>query len=334
MSDVTCENEDCTYNETGLCVLEHEPPDCPRLVAGFEIGGGDSGEEGLDEPVDEGGVDTVALPRSDTLSLDDVRSLMRNEYCLLVGLVGEPDTGKTACIVSLYLLLAQRALQGYSFSDSRSLVALDELARGARMWAGSMPDQMTTHTKSPDGTAAGFLHFKLRCKDCGDLVHVLIPEIPGEWTSSLIDRNRTDRFGFLKSVEVIWLMLDGRALVRVERRQYAMHRADMLLGRLMESLAPEVPSVRLVISHYDSGKPPEHVEQGLRELGVRYGIELTINYIASFSRDSKVAAGTGIAGLIRATIGEPGESGGFWPWKTLLNGVAAEGHAGDGGRGE
>ena len=305
-----CEYEDCTYNETGLCVLENDTSDCPNLVVKDEIADGDT----IEKPSVANDAETVALPSSDTLSLEGVRDLMREEHCFLVGLVGEPDTGKTACIVSLYLLLSQGGLRGYSFSDSRSLRALDELSRGARLWDGSMPDQMTSHTKLSDGRAAGFLHVKLRCDDSGERTNILIPDIPGEWTADLIDKNRTDRLGFLQSAEIFWLMIDGRALSDLYRTNHAIHRVEMLLGRLVAYLGPEMASVNVVISHYDAGKPPAEAEQRLREFGAAYGIELAITHIASFSRNgSTVAPGFGIAELVKATIGEPERPGGFWP---------------------
>ena len=83
------------------------PDDCPHR---FPERGADSGEDGGALP------GAVVLPApeeagrftsSGALGLDEVRALMRKEYCQVIGLLGEPDSGKTACLVSLYLLLCR-----------------------------------------------------------------------------------------------------------------------------------------------------------------------------------------------------------------------------------
>ena len=154
------------------------------------FGGDDS--QMYDGPVLSGPEDVPRFPPSAVLRMDDVRVLMAKEYYRPIGLLGAPNSGKTALLVSLYLLLAQNRLDGFTFADSKSLMALDELARGARRWVEGMPEQMTAHTEL-GGRAAGFLHFKLlRASDCSP-VHLLIPDLPGEWTTSLVENNRTDR---------------------------------------------------------------------------------------------------------------------------------------------
>ena len=75
------------------------------------------------------------------------RALMGKEYCRIIGLLGMPGSGKTSCLVSLYLLLAHGNVGDFTFADSKSLTALDELSRGARNWDGGMPEQMTGHTE-------------------------------------------------------------------------------------------------------------------------------------------------------------------------------------------
>ena len=107
-----------------------------------------------------------------------------------------PDSGKTSCLVSLYLLLAHGNVGDFTFADSKSITALDELSRGARSWDGGMPEQMTVHTKKGDGRSAGLLHFKLVRQSDRARLHLVIPDLPGEWSTDLIDNNRTDRLQF------------------------------------------------------------------------------------------------------------------------------------------
>ena len=153
MNDIECTNEECTVGDTGTCIMNYSLDDCPHRASEDEDPGIDgvatSGASVLPTP--------TALPRfspSVALGMNQVRKLMRKEYCHVVGLLGEPDSGKTACLVGIYLLLAKNRLCGFHFTDSRSLVALDELSRGARSWEGGMPDQITAHTERADGRSA------------------------------------------------------------------------------------------------------------------------------------------------------------------------------------
>lgn len=61
-----------------------------------------------------------------------------------------------------------------------------------------------------------------------------MPDLPGEWSKALIDRTDTERFSFLASASVIWLMVDGRAFAQQKTKQYATYRAEMLVERLTD----------------------------------------------------------------------------------------------------
>ncbi|WP_373994352.1 hypothetical protein [Duganella sp. OV458] len=57
----------------------------------------------------------------------------------MVGIVGLPGAGKTACLVSAYLLLAKGQFEGFSFADSDTLRAFEHISRGSRMWVKGNP---------------------------------------------------------------------------------------------------------------------------------------------------------------------------------------------------
>ena len=313
MSEPGCLNDECTVAQTGLCLLNNQPDECPNRVSVLKPDFGDDATQTLDKPVLVAPEDTPRFPPSAVLGMDDVRALMGKEYCRLIGLLGAPDSGKTACLVSLYLLLAHNDVDGFTFADSKSLVALDELSRGARNWPGAMPEQMTVHTERRDARSAGFVHFKLmRQSDCSRL-HLLIPDLPGEWSTGLIDNNRTDRLSFLRAADTVWVMVDGRTLIDKVQRLNAIHRASLLIDRIAALLSPDIPAVRLVVTHFDLGKPDEQVLQELREHAFRHGIDLSVSHIASFSKNAATTAGTGIADLVAQTVAEPIAEGGFWP---------------------
>ena len=313
MSEAGCTNNECTFAQTGICLLDHRPDECPHRLSGHEVALDGDASPTHGDPVLAPLEDGSRFPPSAILGMDKVRALMGKECCRLIGLLGDPDSGKTACLVSLYLLLAHDSLGGFTFADSKSLMTLDELSRGARRWIGAMPEQMTAHTELGDGRSAGFLHFKLMSRSDRARLHLLIPDLPGEWTTSLIDNNRTDRLSFLQAADTIWVMVDGRTLTGKARRQGAIHRASMLIDRLAELLSPDIPAMRLVVTRFDLEKPVEKTVQQLRDHAARRGISLSVSHIASFSETEDVIPGTGIADLIAQTVAVPFADGDFWP---------------------
>ena len=313
MSRDACWNTECTYAQTGICLLNKDPEECSyRAVVDEKANDGDGGEYVDSESADSQD-DETRFPPSNALGMHDVRNFMGNERCRIIGLLGVPDSGKTACLVSLYLLLSHDRVPEYSFADSRSLVALDELSRGARRWQGGPPEQMTVHTERGDDRFPGFVHFKLRRKGDGTSVNLIIPDLPGEWTNSLIDRNRTDRLSFLPSADGIWVMVNGRMLVDKEQRLGTIHRTNLIIDRIAELCDPDIPSLRLVVSRADLGEPDASSLQQLQDNAGRHGIALPVSLISSFSMSPEVRPGTGIAELVAATVETGNPDVEFWP---------------------
>ena len=313
MSETGCANNECTFAQTGICLLNNQPDECSHRISGNEADRGGDTSPTHGDPVLESPEDSPRFPPSAVLGMDDVRALMGKECCRLIGLLGAPDSGKTACLVSLYLLLARNSLDGFTFADSKSLTALDELSRGARSWPGAMPEQMTAHTERGDGRSAGFLHFKLMRRADRVRLHLLIPDLPGEWATSLIDKNRTGRLSFLQATDAIWVMVDGRTLTDKAQRQGAIHRVSVLIDRLAAFLSPDIPPMRLVVTRLDLKKPAEETLQQLRDYAARRGINLSVSHIASFSKTEGMTPGAGIADLIAQTVMGPIADGDFWP---------------------
>jgi hypothetical protein len=241
----------------------------------------------------------------------------------MVGIIGPPDSGKTAALVSLYLLLSHGRLAGFEYADSKSLMALDEISRGARRWTdGTPPEQMTTHTELSSDRAAGFLHLKLRSTENAGMVDFLLPDLPGEWSTAMVDQSRHDRLAFLQRADVIWLMVDGSRIVSLPTRQTTIHRTKLYLQRLREFL-PNPPRVVLVITRADVGVVDEKTIRIIAREAEALGIEFSSQSISSFSSNPKVSAGTGISELIRNSVGREPAVGQFWPNSTTEYGSRA-----------
>ena len=313
---IACKRTDCTVAQTGICLLINNPDKCPeRLLMGSEPAAAELSDAAVPPPL-SAPVRNPQFPSSLTLTPNALREACGGRMFRLVGVLGSPDAGKTAILVSLYLLLSRGKLQDFKFADSGSLRAFDEISRGARRWNGGQPpEQMTNHTEDPDDRTAGFLHLRLRDRKSGARHDILLPDLPGEWSTSLIDSNRVDRLNFLKAADVIWITVDGRQLIQPQTRQQVLHRTGLLLQRVSEFLGPKVPPVFVVISHKDHGDPSEASLRKLQAEAARLNLAIKILQVASFSDNEAVAPGMGIAELIGASLASSSStaSASLWP---------------------
>lgn len=245
----SCRHEGCTFDETGICTLGNVPSSCSNRLpldddAETPLEASDSNHltEQLGAPVLSELIQSHAFGSKQSLGLDDINALMSKRYVNVVGILGDPESGKTACLASLYLLLSHAKLDGWSFADSRSLTAFEEIARGAREWNnGHVPEQMTIHTELTDERSPGFLHLRLKRLSDGRKVDFALPDIPGEWTQALISNSQYERLDFIKSAETLWVVIDGRALKDLEKRHGTIARVGQLAGRLRTMFDGNIP---------------------------------------------------------------------------------------------
>lgn len=297
-----CARQDCTVAETNKCLLNNEPSSCPDRLATKEA----KAASAVDLPR------KAVFPGSRACTLSTARGLMAERYVHLVGILGEPNAGKTGCLVSLYLSVGQGSLDGFFFVDSRTLMGFEEISQGARRWnEGRIPEQFTDHTVLADNRAAGFLHIRLARAQQGNRIDLLCSDLPGEWTTELIERNRVDRLGFLKRADVIWLVVDGTELVAPDKRQVCVHRTKLAIERLSDFLGGGRRLI-LVVTRRDQQLPEEGLVQDICTAGTERGFETEWVAVASFSNDGDVAAGTGIPTLIERTAAFGREVGAVW----------------------
>lgn len=307
-----CRQTDCTVVETGSCLFNNDPITCvhrsdevdqsisPESIAESTLP--------LKEPENK-----PSFPHSYTLTFDQARKIMGNRYINLVGILGLPNAGKTASLVSLYLLISRDKLAGYSYADSRTLMALHEISQGARQWnEGKLPEQVTTHTELVDDRTAGFLHIRLKPSDGKKALDLLFPDLPGEWTTAFVDNNRVDRLEFLNRADVVWVVVDGQQLSEPATRQLTLHRTKLLIQRLANLLS-SAPRIILVLTRKDLCEPNQTTLDELRVEAQSRGLCMKIVSIASFSSCETVEPGDGIAELISDSTRLDSNVPAFWP---------------------
>lgn len=308
----TCTHEDCTFAETGTCLLEKDAESCPhREASSNDAGLIESGQGLRQEPESKEG--QAVFPPSWALTASSAHKIMGGRYYQIIGILGAPDAGKTAALVSLFLLMSRNRLIEFTYSDSRTLMAFHEISCGARRWnQGKPPEQFTTHTVSENERTAGFLHIRLLPQGVDQPVDLLISDLPGEWTIDLIDRNRLDRFEYLRRADVVWLMIDGQQLCETTTRHLAVHRMKLLFQRLADILLRET-SVILVITRRDICEADQSTIDLLRDHAREAGLDLKVVAVASFSESDDIVPGFGISELITKSLQVPNAPPTFWP---------------------
>lgn len=331
-----CQNSNCTFNSTKKCVLGNPPEVCPsRSADGTSDEDGVSYEVSKDSAADQFGEsqhsvaelsatgapvliapddDLARFPQSRTLGLDDVNAMMGGRSTCLIGIVGLAGAGKTAALVSAYLMLARGQFNGFSYADSNSLRAFEEISRASRTWdKTNPPEQITSHTTLSNDREAGFLHLKLRRKLDGAIVDFLLPDLPGEWSSALIDRSDGRRFGFLRAANVIWLMVDGRQFSDDGKVANAHYRATLLIERLADLLEECRPRLIIVPTWQDRQEFPKEQVEKLTAFCAEFGFAVSFAPIASFSWNDNIEPGHGVADLFADSLSPSREANQFWP---------------------
>ncbi|NQD72537.1 hypothetical protein HP439_17575 [Sphingobacterium shayense] len=317
--DKICQHSDCTFSQTGQCIYGREQSTCPERL--------ESIAELVVEDLSVAGASVLTPPEemerlSPSLYLSDfdTERITRNRYCKVVAILGVPGTGKTASLVSLYLLLAHNALDEYRFLDSKTVMGFEEISMGARTWnVNQPPEQFTAHTELTDERTAGFLHLRIQNVSNKRKMDFLLTDLPGEWTNTLIDTNRTDRLSFLKSSDRIWITVNSEHIATAKSRKLVVHRLKLLVDRIRTFLVENIPDMTIVLTHSDKTDSVKEYLKPLQSLAV--GFSIVYKEIASFSSEESIVPGTGIKELIDDLAVARGSSRAeFWPDQSFEQG--------------
>lgn len=295
--NASCARNDCTLAETNKCLLNNDPQTCEhRLTAETLI-------KNLGAPVLPTPAQAPVLRPSLTLGTEEIGKLFNRTSCIMVGILGLPDAGKTAALVSLYLQLSNRQLKNFDYRHSESLSAFEQLSRGLRNWKrDALPEKLTAHTVIADGRSPAFLHLRAYCEDQDRLVDLLLPDLPGEWTADFANLNRGDRFEFLASCAEIWIFVDGRKLKNLETRNGTLRTLDITVRRISSLLGESTPALKIVSTWADAADIDESWLQEILDKTRANGRQLSLVKVASFSDSDLVPPGTGIASLVEGLL--------------------------------
>jgi hypothetical protein len=318
----SCPKEGCTVAESSICLLSHNPiTSCPNFAPSKSVlpATASLGQSNIaDNPVhssESAHEQPTAGERRFHIGLElgteDALEISRGRYCHLIGVLGASDAGKTCCLLAIYLsALHGRLPSGYRFAGSLTLKGFEDRARRLREWKGGpLPTQLADHTVLGNPRQAALLHMSLRQGAQGRRVDILLTDLPGEWSKTLVDSAATaDRLAFLQRADGIIVVVDGKRLASDEKNVEVL-RTKHLFERLKTNVGidPTIP-VTLLVSKGDEIEmrlPADATEivQHARALGFK--IEPIV--AAAFSYNSKFESGTGVFESIERLIDDVGD---------------------------
>jgi hypothetical protein len=176
--------------------------------------------------------EVVTIPFGDDLTSITSKRILGRAKTRIIVLAGDVDSGKTTLLTAIYEKFQDGNFAGYMFARSDTVPGLERRCHFSRITSDSMsPD--TERTRGP----MTLLHLRVRRAGSVDSPKdLLFSDISGEDFEAA--RNSIDvckQMRILKRADHCLLLLDGKKLASLERRQKAFRGGEMLLRSLLDS---------------------------------------------------------------------------------------------------
>jgi len=304
----TCRKEDCTVALTGKCLESApDPASCPNVLP-------ISGTTEAVAPA-AGRRAVRRFLAGHEIALSEALAITRARYTHLIGILGASNAGKTCFLTSLYLNVSHGYLApDYRFAGSLTLQGFEQRARGLRSWpGGTLPEQLVEHTTLTDPRSPAFMHLALdRPNDPRGRAEILLSDLPGEWTSELLNRaDRAARFDFLARADCVAVLVEGTRLSNNNTRHQELANAKLLFERLRDDvrLSLDTPLLLLVSKMDELDGTLPVMAHSIEHAGRELGFTVTTVPTASFARHSgRVENGHGVLEALRAMLARAPES--------------------------
>ncbi|HEY9774051.1 MAG TPA: hypothetical protein V6C81_09625 [Planktothrix sp.] len=230
------------------------------------------------------------------LTFSEANEISNEKYTHLIGILGEYAAGKTTMLAAIYLLLAHRELNGFTFKSSLTIPAFEEIAAKAREWANNKPSGAPPHTIVDTKEFPPVLHLEI--VDEIGISNLLLTDLPGEWTQDLIATEyKPEQFGFLHRCDCILYCLDAHKL---ESDIGELRKLRILFERLTKQaeLSAHIP-IFIVLTKIDLvSNLSQDLLDKVAALSDAFGYSPQLRRIAAWSQSSDIPAGSGVADLV------------------------------------
>lgn len=320
MESPTCANADCKVADTGKCVEGFALEECPHYgrpsVSDIEPVE-EIGEERL--VTEEVSPPAMPLPLGEGLDKADASILQRRRSSRAIGIVGAQFAGKTSLMASVYEILQEGGVAGYTFAGSATLIGLEMICHDARA-ASRRPEPHTERTAV--GADATFFHLDLGSATPAGITSLFIGDRSGEdYLATTDELANAAGFFELRRADTVTILVNGEQLADPRLRHEIRASTPQLVDALVE--AGSIGSrqrLAVVLTKKDAVKASPHAvrvqsdfDEMVAGIGLRHGrrvADVSSFVVAASPRIANaVKRGEGVDKLLeywmRPTVKEP-----------------------------
>lgn len=316
----SCSNTDCRIAETEKCIEGYSLADCPHYgrptVQDIEVVDDAAGDETVPEATD-----LLAIPLSLGEALDraGASNLQRRRLSRTVGIVGPQFAGKTSLMASVYEILQEGGVAGYTFAGSSTLFGFEMICHDAR----AASRRTEPHTERTTGGAdATFFHLDLGNGDPEAITSLFIGDRSGEdYLAATDDLTNAAGFFELRRADVVTLLVNGEQLADQQLRHETRASTPQIIDALFEAGSIGARQrLAVVLTKKDAVTASAHADRvnsdfeeivgGIKHLHGHRVADVAQFVVAASPRiDSGVKRGEGVDALLeywmRPTASEP-----------------------------
>ena len=220
--------------QTEKCVEGYVLAECPHYgrpsVEDIEVVDDMVGEEPVPEEVS---LPAIPLSLGEALDRAGASNLQRRRPSRVVGVIGPQFAGKTSLMASVYEILQEGGVAGYTFAGSSTLIGFEMICHDARA-ASRRPEPHTERTTV--GADATFFHLDLGRGGPPAITSLFIGDRSGEdYLAANDELSNAAGFFELHRADVVTLLVNGEQLADEQLRHEIRASTPQMIDALVEA---------------------------------------------------------------------------------------------------
>jgi GTPase SAR1 family protein len=307
-----CNQEQCPLKENGFCLEGLAVEKCPHTFLAdinhpsnttipFE-----KLEELVYQETEHEVKKNVPIYSGDELSDNEIEIITNRYSTNLILIMGEPNSGKTTLLASLYDQFQKGKFSGYLFAGSKTQIGFEKRCHHARTLSGNL----IPNTERTSSSTFHYLHLSVKNEEKDSSIkHLLFTDISGEQFRLIRDHEgEMTKMNILKRADHIFCIADGELFSDNEKRHSAKYNLIKLIGRAYETgMITSPKGIYIIITKWDklnTSSTTVDIENFLiKPIKDKFPFLIKdVLKIASRSMISSIKSGTGLDRFLKASL--------------------------------
>lgn len=299
MHPTKCSQSSCPVNKGGLCLegFDFDTEECPHALFSEED---EDGEEEVGEGIEDDSDVVIEkaeegnnLFSGDAIDDSEIHTVTFAHLTKLILIMGEPASGKTTLLASVFNMFQKGGYAGFLFAGSKTQVGFEKRCHLARMASG----RVTPEIERTSSDEFSYLHLAVRNADLLQPVrHLLFTDVSGERFRLVRDYDdELERLTILKQSSEIFYVVNGEDLADLAKRHATKSNVVRMLNRIQQNSSSSytVNNICIIVSKWD-----KVVEADAEDKVEQFFIKPILNKFPRFVKQiEKVATRSDIVGL-------------------------------------